>query len=735
MREVFERSIGGRTLSIGVGKLAQQAAGAVVVRYGDTVVLVAVCSANEVARETDFVPLTVEYEEKLYAAGKIPGSFIRREGRPSEEATLSCRAIDRSLRPLLFKGFNHEMQIIATVLSADKENNPDTCALIGASAALAISDIPFSGPASAVRVGYIDDRLVLNPTMPQMEDSLLDIVVASTRQAVVMVEAGAREGSEDLVFEALKFGHEANQEIIGLQEEIQQEWGKPKVAVEAREIAPELQASISALLGDKLDGTLGQPGKSGRNEAVASLRQKASHELGGTFSEGEIEFAFETQLRAVVREGILRGKEHVDGRRADEIRPISSEVGLLPCTHGSGLFCRGETQALTITTLGTARQEQLLDGLGLADTKRFMHHYNFPPFSTGEVKRFRMPGRREIGHGALVERAIAPILPSEDDFPYTIRLVSEIISSNGSSSMASVCGSTLSLMDAGVPIKAPVAGIAMGVIGGGNGDHVILTDIEGMEDACGDMDFKIAGTSKGITALQLDVKVKGMDFDILKEALGRARQARLEILDKMAQTIRSSRPELSPYAPRMHEMTIETSKIGSVIGPGGRTIRSIIEDTKTTIDIKNDGTVVIGSSNEEATREAIRRIEDLTRSVKVDDVYTGKVSRVLNFGAMVEILPGKEGLVHISQLADYRVAQVEDVVKVGDEITVKVVEIDSLGRINLSRRALLEKVLSPGAAGAKDSFSQERRSGKQSDYGRSRPQNRPGHRSSYGSNR
>jgi polyribonucleotide nucleotidyltransferase len=391
---------------------------------------------------------------------------------------------------------------------------------------------------------------------------------------------------------------------------------------------------------------------------------------------------------------------------------------------------------LTITTLGTARQEQLLDGLGLAETKRFMHHYNFPPFSTGEVKRLRMPGRREIGHGALVERAVAPILPPEEDFPYTIRLVSEIISSNGSSSMASVCGSTLSLMDAGVPIKAPVAGIAMGVIGGADGDHVILTDIEGMEDACGDMDFKIAGTSRGITALQLDVKVKGMDFGVLREALGRARDARLEILDKMAETIRSSRPELSPYAPRMHEMTIEASKIGSVIGPGGRTIRSIIEDTKTTIDVKNDGTVVIGSPSQEATQEAIRRIEDLTRDVKVDDIYTGKVSRVLNFGAMVEILPGKEGLVHISQLADYRVAQVEDEVKVGDEITVKVVEIDSLGRINLSRRALFEnaeRAPGPRPARARDSFSQERRAGRQSDRGGARPQDRRGRRSSYSS--
>ncbi len=690
MSKVFESLIAGRMLTIEVGKLAQQANGAVVVRYGDTAVLVTACAACEPVERAGFVPLTVDYEEKLYAAGKIPGSFIRREGRPSEEAVITSRLIDRCLRPLLFKEFNHEMQVIATVLSADKENDPDTCAVIGASAALTISDIPFSSPISAVHVGFIDDNLVLNPTLSQAENSLLDVVVASTKQGIVMVETGAKEAPEDVVLQAIEFGHKANQRIIELQEELQQTCGKPKMEAQAREASPELLNGISALLGDKLSEALEQSDKSKREQALASLREEAKQRMGGSFSEEEIDFALETQLRIEIRKEILRKRRHVDGRQADEIRPISCEVGLLPRTHGSGLFTRGETQVLTITTLGSARQEQLLDGLGLAETKRFMHHYNFAPFSTGEVKRVGMPGRREIGHGALVERAIIPILPSEEDFPYTIRLVSEVVSSSGSTSMASACGSTLSLMDAGVPIKAPVAGIAMGVITGENGDYVILTDIVGMEDAYGDMDFKVAGTSRGITALQLDIKVKGIGSEILAQSLSQARQARLEILSKMAQTIGASRPELSPYAPRMHEMTIDSSKIGSVIGPGGKTIRSIIDETKTTIDIKDDGTVIIGSPSEEATQKAIKLIEDLTRDVEPGGIYTGKVTRLLNFGAMVEILPGKEGLVHISELADYHVPKVEDVVKVGDEIMVKVIEIDNLGRVNLSRKAVLE---------------------------------------------
>jgi len=731
MSQIFERTIAGRILTIEIGKLAQQANGAVVVRYGDTVVLVTACAANEPTERMGFVPLTVDYEEKLYAAGKIPGSFFRREGRPTEGAIITCRFIDRCLRPLLLKEFNHAIQIIATVLSVDKENDPDICALIGASAALTISDIPFSGPVSAVHIGYIDDNLVLNPTLPQIENCLLDVAVASTRQDIVMVEAGAKEASESLALEAIEFGHEANQEIIKLQEELQQAYGKPKVEVKAREVAPELSAHISTLLGDKLNEALGQPGKLEREQVLASLRDEAKQKLVDSFSEEEVDFAFEARLKAEIRKRILQGKRHVDGRRADEIRPIHCEVGLLPRAHGSGLFARGGTQTLTITTLGSARQEQLLDGLGLAETKRFMHHYNFPPFSSGEVKRVGSPGRREIGHGALGERAILPILPSEEDFPYTVRLVSEVLSSNGSTSMASTCGSTLSLMDAGVPIKAPVAGIAMGLVTGENGEHVILTDIEGIEDACGDMDFKVAGTSRGITALQLDIKVSGVDSKILAESLTQARQARLEILDKMAQTINTSRPGISPYAPRIHEITIAASKIGNVIGPGGRTIRSITEETKTTIDVRSDGTVIVGSPSEEAVQKAIKMIEDLTQEAKPGDIYTGRVTRLLNFGAMVEIFPGKEGLVHISELADYHVAKVEDVVRVGDEVMVKVIGIDELGRINLSRKAVSEGFSRIPGAKVNDSLASKHRWQRQPNYRHTHSPNKGGRYSDY----
>ncbi|MEA3253423.1 MAG: polyribonucleotide nucleotidyltransferase [Chloroflexota bacterium] len=723
MASVFEHSVAGRMLTIETGKVARQADGAVLVRYGDTMVLVTVCAGRESAGGMDFIPLTVDYEERLYAAGRIPGSFMRREGRPGQDAIITCRLIDRCLRPLLSKGFNHEIQVIATVLSADKENGPDECALIGASAAVSISDIPFAGPISAVRVGYMDGSMVLNPTLPQVEDSLFNMVVASTEQAVVMVEADANEAPEDLLLEAIKFGHEANQEIIGLQKQLQNSCGKPKVELKARELAPELLSGMSTLLGDRLSEALGQS-KAEREVAVSSLEEEVKGEFEGSFAEEEIDFVFATEIKKKLRENILRKRQHVDGRQLDEVRPLSCEVGLLPRTHGSGLFTRGETQVLTVTTLGSERQEQLLDGLGLAETKRFMHHYNFTPFSTGEVRRVGTPGRREIGHGALVERAIGPILPSEEDFPYTIRLVSEVLSSSGSTSMASACGSTLSLMDAGVPIKSPVAGIAMGLVTDGNGDYVILTDIEGIEDFNGDMDFKVAGTAKGITALQLDTKLKGLDPRILGEAMSQARQARLQILDKMAQTIESSRSELSPYAPRVYEMTIDESKIGSVIGPGGKTIRSITEATKTTVDIKNDGRITIGSLSEEATQKAIKMIEDLTRDVKEGETYTGKVTRILNFGAMVEILPGKEGLVHISELAGYRVPSVEDVVKVGDEVTVKVIEIDNLGRINLSRKAVFADSSGQAEAGTKGASAPRPRWQKQSDRQHFRPPGR-----------
>ncbi len=698
MSDVFERSIAGRMLSIQVGKLAQQANGAAAVQYGNTIVLVTACLSPELREGVDFVPLTVDYEERLYAAGKIPGSFIRREGRPTEEAVITSRLIDRSLRPLLPKGFYHDVQVVATVLSVDQENDPDICALVGASAALTLSDIPFSGPISAVHVGYLDDTLVVNPTLPQMENSLLDLLVASNKEDVVMVEANAREISEEILIEAIKLGHEVNQEVIKLQEELKQIYGKPKVEIETKELAPELSSQIASVFGEKLSQVLEEPEKVQRERALNSLKEETRERLVDYFSEDEINFAFETQFRAAVRGKILQTRRHLDGRQAEEIRPISCEVGLLPRTHGSGLFARGETQVLTITTLGSTSQEQLLDGLGLEETKRFMHHYNFPPFSTGEVKRIGSAGRREIGHGALVERAIAPVLPSEEDFPYTIRLVSEVLSSHGSTSMASACASTLSLMDAGVPVKAPVAGIAMGLVTGEEGDHIVLTDIVGMEDAYGDMDFKVAGTARGLTALQLDIKLQGLDYSILAEALSQAREARLEILGKMALAISASRSELSPYAPRMYEITIDPSKIGSVIGPGGRVIRSIINETKTTIDVKNNGTVIVGSQSEEGAQKAIKMIEDLTREVEQGEVYSGKVTRLFNFGAMVEILPGKEGLVHISELANYHVPEVEDVVKVGDEIMVKVIGIDSSGRINLSRKAVFEGLSNlPGA--------------------------------------
>jgi len=690
MADVFERSIAGRMLSIQVGKLAQQANGAAAVQYGNTIVLVTACLSSEPREGVDFVPLTVDYEERLYAAGKIPGSFIRREGRPTEEAVITSRLIDRTLRPLLRKGFYNDVQVVATVLSVDQENDPDICALVGASAALTLSDIPFLGPVSAVHVGYLDDILVVNPTLPQMENSLLDLLIASNKGNVVMVEANAREVSEEILMEAIKLGHEANQDIIKLQEELGQIYGKVKVEIKAKGHVPELSSQISSTLGERLTQVLEEPEKLKREKALNSLKEEIRAKLVNSYSEEEINIAFEDQYRSAVREQILRTRQHLDGRQAREIRPISCEVGILPRTHGSGLFARGETQVLTITTLGSTSQEQLLDGLGLEETKRFMHHYNFPPFSTGEVKRIGTTGRREIGHGALVERAIAPVLPSEEDFPYTIRLVSEVLSSQGSTSMASACASTLSLMDAGVPIKAPVAGIAMGLITGGEKNHIILTDIVGMEDAYGDMDFKVAGTTRGLTALQLDIKLQGIDYRILAEALSQAREARFEILGKMALAITASRSQLSPYAPRMYEITIDPSKIGSVIGPGGRVIRSIINETKTTIDVRNNGTVIVGSQSEESAQKAIKMIEDLTREVEQGEVYTGKVTRIFNFGAMVEILPGKEGLVHISELANYHVPEVEDVVKVGDEIMVKVIGIDNSGRINLSRKAVFE---------------------------------------------
>lgn len=702
--QVFACEVGGRTLTIESGKLAEQASGAVTVRYGDTVVLVTACISDQPREGVDFLPLTVDYEERLYAAGKIPGGFIRREGRPSQEATLASRLTDRPLRPLLPKGWRKEIQLIVTVLSADRENDPDILAVIGGSAVLSISEVPFDGPVSAVHIGYINDELIVNPTLAQLEDSRLNLVVASTKEAIVMVEAGAREVSEDIVNQAIRLGHEANQDIIKLQEQLQQTCGKAKVEAPTTEVNPEAVSAISPIINGRLAQALSQSEKLQREQALNNLKKELVERLGESFSEEDILSAFESKVRAEIRTNILDKAQRVNGRSLTKVRPISCELGLLPRTHGSALFTRGQTQVLTIATLGSIRKEQQLDGLGIEETKRFMHHYNFPPFSSGEVKRIGSPGRREIGHGALAERAILPVLPKSEEFPYTIRLVSEVLSSSGSTSMASVCASSLSLMDAGIPIKRAVAGVAMGLVTDEKGKYAILTDIEGMEDAYGDMDFKVAGTAEGITALQLDTKLKGIDLEILKKALNQALEARLFILDVMQQTIATSRPELSSYAPRVYKIMVDPAKIGNIIGTGGKTIRSITDETKVTIDIENDGTVLISSPDEESAHKAINIVENLTKDVEVGSIYTGKVTRLLNFGAMVEIFPGKEGLVHISELAEYRVSKVEDIVKVGDEIMVKVIGIDELGRINLSRRAVFEKLSQMPSARVKDTL-------------------------------
>ncbi|MBM2825730.1 MAG: Polyribonucleotide nucleotidyltransferase [Dehalococcoidales bacterium] len=722
--QTFDCEVGGRKLTIETGKLAEQAAAAVTVRYGDTVVLVTACvgSSREAA---DFLPLTVDYEERLYAAGKIPGGFIRREGRPSQEATLVSRLTDRCLRPLLPKQWRREIQVIITVLSADQENDPDILAIIGSSAALSMSEIPFYGPVSAVRVGYINDELVLNPTLVQLSESRLDLVIASTKEAVVMIEAGVKEVSEEILTRALHFGFEANQAIIRLQEELQKARGKAKLDVPVSTHNPEVDSAVAAIVSSRLAAALSYANKAPRETALDGLKKEVIERLGQSVSHEELMAAFDGRVKAEIRASILERGKRVSGRGLREVRPISCEVGLLPRTHGSAIFTRGETQVLTITTLGSSRMHQVLDGLGIEETKHFMHHYNMPPFSNGEVKRTGNPGRREIGHGALVERSIAPVLPQDADFPYTIRLVSEVLSSSGSTSMASVCASSMSLMDAGIPIKRAVSGIAMGLVTGEDGRYVILTDIEGMEDNYGDMDFKVAGTTEGVTGLQMDIKLKGVSLELIEKTMSQAHEARFHILDIMNQTLSLTRPQLSRYAPRMYKISIDTAKIGAVIGPGGKTIRAIIEQTKASIDIDDSGTVVIGSSDEVSARRAIEIVQSLTRDVEVGSVYTGKVTRILPFGAMVEILPGKEGLVHISELADYRVASVEDIVKMGDEVMVKVIEVDNLGRVNLSRKAVLDKSSQEPGSQATDNFSGGRPPGGQQREARPRPPRPP----------
>jgi len=688
----FAARVADQDITFETGKMAGQASGAVVIRAGDTMVLATATISKQPRAGIDFFPLTVDYEERLYAAGRIPGSFFRREGRPTEEAILICRLTDRPLRPLFPKGFRNDVHIVLTALSSDGENQMDILAINAASAALMISGIPFDGPVAAVRVGLIDDQLVINPTATEIEDSALDLRVAGTEDAILMVEAGASEVPEARMLEALRVAHEAMQGLIQVQKEMVAQVGKPRMEIALEEVSDEIQAAVL----DRLDGRIAaivnaNHSKEAFNTAIDTLRS----ELVESFADDEniepkvIGKVFSEELKRVVRGRILDHGIRPDGRDSTTIRPIWSEVGLLPRTHGSGLFTRGETQVLTITTLGTPREEQTLDTLGPGETKRYMHHYNFPPYSTGEAGFMRGPKRREIGHGALAERALLPMIPGEDEFPYTLRLVSEVMSSNGSSSMASVCGSTLSLMEAGVPIKAPVSGVAMGLITEGD-RYVILSDIQGMEDALGDMDFKVTGTRDGITALQMDIKTRGLSYEVLQKALDQAREGRLYILDRMLETISEPRPELSPYAPRIITIQIDPEKIGKVIGPSGKTIRAIQSETGVKIDIDDDGSVFIASADGEASERAIQMVQALTEEAEVGKIYTGKVVRTTDFGAFVEILPGTDGLVHISQLADYRVPNVEDVVRVGDEIMVMVIDIGNEGKIRLSRQAVLE---------------------------------------------
>lgn len=692
MADTFRTEVAGRELTIETGKYAKQANGAVTVRYGDTMVITTATMSKEPREGIDFFPLTVDYEERLYAAGKIPGGFIKREGRPSEKAILASRLTDRPIRPLFPDGFRNDVQIVTTVLSVDQDNSPEICSIIGASAALSISEIPFGGPIAAVIVGLVDGKIVVNPTTGQAERSQMHLTVAGTKDAVMMVEAGAKEVPEDVILEAIMVGHEEIKKIVALQEEMVAKVGKPKVEVNLYKVNEEIDRAVRDFVTDKMAQAIANPDKLSREEDMDRVKTETIEHFSAIFPDNlkDIGVVIQKVTKEIVRKNIINNGIRPDGRGVEEIRPIWCEVGILPRTHGSAVFTRGQTQVLTVVTLGALEDVQILDGLGLEESKRYMHHYNFPAFSVGEVRPSRGPGRREIGHGALAERALEPMIPPETEFPYAIRLVSEVLESNGSTSMASVCGSTLSLMDAGVPIKAPVAGVAMGLVKEQD-QVVVLTDIQGIEDALGDMDFKVAGTKEGITALQMDIKIAGLSREILEKALEQAKRGRMFIMEKMLAVIDKPRPDLSPYAPRIFTMEIDPDKIRDVIGPGGKTIRKIIEETGVKIDIEDDGKIYICAVDQEAAKGAIRRIERLTKEVEVGESYLGKVTRIMNFGAFVEILPGKEGLVHISQLAHERVAKVEDVVHVGDEIIVKVTEIDNQGRINLSCKAALPK--------------------------------------------
>lgn len=691
----YSIELGGRTLTMEIGKIAKQANGAVLVRYGDTAVVVAATGTKTPREGVDFFPLTVDFEEKMYAVGKIPGGFIKREGRPAETAILTSRLIDRPIRPMFPEGYHNDVQIVATAVSVDPDNAPDIPAMIGASCALSISDIPFEGPIAGVRVGMIDGQYIINPTIEQAKVSRLNLAVAGTKDAILMVEAGAKEISEDEMLDAIWFGHEEIKKLVEWQEKIMAEVGKPKMEVPVYEPPAELAAEIEAYGAEQLKAALMDANKLEREENVARIKAEIADAFMEKYPDNAKDVAYITQklVKKIVRRTISVDKIRPDGRALDEVRPVTCEVGLLARPHGSALFTRGQTQILNVLALAPLSEAQTLDGLGVELTKRYIHHYNFPPYSVGETKPLRSPGRREIGHGALAERALLPVIPSEEEFPYAIRLVSETLESNGSSSMGSVCASTLSLMDAGVPIKAPVAGVAMGLVK--DGDYfTILTDIQGLEDALGDMDFKVTGTKNGITAIQMDIKIDGINKEIFKQALAQAKRGREHIMGIMLDCISEPRKELSKYAPKITTIHVDPEKISKIIGPGGKTIKKIVEETGAKIDIEEDGRVYIAAVNSEEAAKAIDMINGITAEAEVGKVYTGKVTRLMAFGAFVEILPGKEGLVHISQLSTERVNKVEDVVSVGDEIVVKVTEIDQKGRINLSRKAVLAGGLS-----------------------------------------
>ena len=696
-KHVFSTTLAGRPLSVEIGELAKQANGAVLVRYGDTVVLSAAVASKK-ARTGDFFPLTVHYIEKMYAVGKVPGGFIKREGRPSEAATLTSRLIDRPLRPMFPEGVRNEIQITNTVLSVDQDCTPEMAAMLGASLALAVSDIPFDGPVAGVNVGRVNGEIVINPTVAQAELSDIELTVAGTATAINMVESSAKEVSEADMLEALLKGHAAIKELVAFQNEIVAQIGKEKFEFTLAEVAPEVAAQVGERYKSRMIQAIQTQEKKAREAAVDAVMEEATEFFAAVYADRDdydqlmkdVSTALHDLEKDEVRRLITKERVRPDGRRIDEIRPLSSSVALLPRVHGSGLFTRGQTQVLTAATLAPLGEHQVIDGLGIEEGKRFIHHYNFPNFSVGETGRVGSPGRREIGHGALGERALKQVIPAPEDFPYTIRLVSEVLESNGSSSQASICAGTLALMDAGVPIKAPVAGIAMGLVMEGE-DYTVLTDIQGLEDHLGDMDFKVAGTAAGITALQMDIKIQGITEAILTEALTQAKKARLEILDELVSTLPEARKELSPYAPKIDIIQINPDKIKVVIGRGGETINGIIDATGVKIDIDQTGNVSIASSDQDMINKARQMIEDLVREVEVGQVYTGKVKRIEKFGAFVEVLPGKDGLVHISELEHRRVAQVEDVLKIGDVVEVKVIEIDNQGRINLSRKVLLPK--------------------------------------------